>query len=389
LSGIRQNPSPWLADHVVFFMYRWLALAPAALPLLWSEWQAAYGWALLVAALLNVPATVFAQSYVRIARRTPALMAFDIFVMVLLLHGVRLSSGSEDLSGMSGAFVPYAYGSLVLPALLFGWRGGLMAGLAFVTMDRAALWSVRLPPAMTALDWADLALTMVAPPFFGSLLPLIVNLVRRASALRRQRRAESRTMILDGQARHDPHPDTFGFAAIDRGAEHGRQDETFQAPLALQATRVRAIEPSVEDLRRLLFAPFPSPELELAETLDVLALRFGQHTGVSSRVVRLGRPRRLHSAHRGVLVRLAQEALLNIQQHAHAASAVCTLRFDAMSVVLLLQDNGVGLLDGTYERPGLHALRAMHYRLAELGGRLDVFETEGGGVTVRATMPLE
>jgi signal transduction histidine kinase len=31
----------------------------------------------------------------------------------------------------------------------------------------------------------------------------------------------------------------------------------------------------------------------------------------------------------------------------------------------------------------------MHYRLAELGGRLDVFETEGGGVTVRATMPLE
>jgi signal transduction histidine kinase len=47
------------------------------------------------------------------------------------------------------------------------------------------------------------------------------------------------------------------------------------------------------------------------------------------------------------------------------------------------------LLDGTHERPGLHALRAMQYRLAEFGGRLDVFETEGGGVTVRATMPLE
>jgi signal transduction histidine kinase len=90
-----------------------------------------------------------------------------------------------------------------------------------------------------------------------------------------------------------------------------------------------------------------------------------------------------------VLVRLTQEALLNVQQHAHAASAVCTLRYDATSVVLLLQDDGVGLLDGTYERPGLHALRAMHYRLAELGGRLDVFETEGGGVTVRASMPLE
>jgi signal transduction histidine kinase len=88
-------------------------------------------------------------------------------------------------------------------------------------------------------------------------------------------------------------------------------------------------------------------------------------------------------------VRLAQEALLNIQQHAHADTAMLTLRYDTTSVALMIQDDGVGLLDGTYERPGLHALRAMQYRLAEFGGRLDVFETEGGGVTVRATMPLE
>jgi signal transduction histidine kinase len=389
LSGIRQNSSPWLADHVVFFVYRWLALALAALPLLWADWQAAYGWALLAAALLNIPATLFAQGYVRVVRRTPALMAFDVFVMVLLLHVMRLSSSSEDLNGMSGAFVPYAYSSLVLPALLFGWRGGLMAGLAFVTMDRAALWSVRLPPTMTAFDWADLALTMVAPPAFGSILPPIIELLRRISARRRQRRAETRALVLDGQPRHDSHLEAFGFAALEHNTERGRQDETTQAPLAMQATRVRAVEPSVEDLRRLLFAPFPSPDPELGEALDLLVLRFGQHTGAASRVVTLGRVRRLHSAHRSVLVRLTQEALLNVQQHAHAASAVCTLRYDATSVVLLLQDEGVGLLDGTYERPGLHALRAMHYRLAELGGRLDVFETEGGGVTVRATMPLE
>ena len=123
--------------------------------------------------------------------------------------------------------------------------------------------------------------------------------------------------------------------------------------------------------------------------IDRQNLRFGQHTGVSARVTLLGRTRVVSPIHRSLLVRLAQESLLNVQQHAHAGSAVLTLRYDASSVALLIQDDGVGLLDGTHERPGLHALRAMQYRLTEFGGRLDVFETEGGGVTVRATMPLE
>jgi glucose-6-phosphate-specific signal transduction histidine kinase len=387
LSGIRQHTSPWLADHVIFFCYRWLAWGLAGLPLFWEARPSAYSWALLATGALNIPTTLFAQGYTRAARRTPTFMAFDIFIMVLTLHLVRLSPAGESGSIM---FLPYAYSSLVLPALLFGWRGGVMAGLAFVTMDRAALWSVSLPADdMTMRDWADLALMMAAPPLFGSFLPLPVDLLRRLVARRAQRRIRRQPSPENGPARRDIPTDALSFAALDRASERRHEQESIEAPLAMQATRVRAVEPSVEDLRRLLFAPFPSPDMELAAVLDLLALRFGQHTGSATRIVTLGRLRGLHPAQRATLVRLAQEALLNIQQHAHAATAVCTLRYDATSVVLLLQDDGVGLLDGTYERPGLHALRAMHYRLAELGGRLDVFETEGGGLTVRATMPLE
>jgi hypothetical protein len=386
LSGIRQHTSPWLADHVIFFCYRWLTWGLAALPLFWTVRPSAYSWALLATGALNIPATLFAQGYTRAARRTPTFMAFDIFSMVLTLHLIRLSPAGESGSIM---FLPYAYSSLVLPALLFGWRGGVMAGLAFVTMDRAALWSVSLPADdMTVRDWADLALMMAAPPLFGSFFPLPVDLLRRIVARRKQRRIQQPSLE-SGPARRDIPTDTLSFAALDRDSEHRHEQESIEMPLAMQATRVRAVEPSVEDLRRLLFAPFPSPDMELTEVLDLLALRFGQHSGAATRIVTLGRVRGLHPAQRATLVRLAQEALLNIQQHAHAATAVCTLRYDATSVVLLLQDDGVGLLDGTYERPGLHALRAMHYRLAELGGRLHVFETEGGGLTVRATMPLE
>jgi signal transduction histidine kinase len=159
--------------------------------------------------------------------------------------------------------------------------------------------------------------------------------------------------------------------------------------LVSRTTAVRATEQSVEDLRQIVFAPFPVPDMDLPAALDLLATRFGQYTGAATRVTLLGRVRAIHRAQREVLVRLTQEALLNVQQHAHAESIMVTLRYDASSVALLIQDNGVGLLDGTHERPGLHALRAMRYRLSELDGRLDIFETEGGGVTVRAAVPLE
>ena len=152
---------------------------------------------------------------------------------------------------------------------------------------------------------------------------------------------------------------------------------------------MRTTEPGVEELRRVLFAPLPLNESDLPALLDVLSIRFGKHTGLATNVSVLGRVRTVHHTQRDVLVRLTQEALVNVQQHAHASSTAFTLRYDSKSVALMVQDDGVGLLDGTYERPGLHALRAMQYRVNELGGRMDVFETEGGGVTVRATMPLD
>jgi hypothetical protein len=88
------------------------------------------------------------------------------------------------------------------------------------------------------------------------------------------------------------------------------------------------------------------------------------------------------------LVKLAREALHNVRQHAQAHTATMTLAYAPGRVELSVRDDGVGLLDGTYERPGLHALRALHYRLAEMDGRLDVFEPHDGGLVVRGSLPL-
>lgn len=370
---------PWLADHVIFFGYRWLAWAATAGVLLAQRRGAQFASALIVSAAVNLLSMAFAQRYVRIAQRNPLTMGADIVYAVLLL---------VFTGGWSSPFVLYGYGSLVLPGLLYGWRGRVMSALSFMWLYPAALWAAGTPPSdLVAEDgWASLALRLSGPLLFAGVFPGAVELLRRVAVMRGGAGARATSVPrLERRVGGDP----IRYLPVDRAAGRSRAALPDEAPLAIQATKVRTTEQGVGDLRRVIFMPLPSVDMDLGAALDVLAVRFGQHTGTPARVTLLGRTRMLNPIYRGLMVRLAQEALLNVQQHAHAASASLTLRYDASSVSLLIQDDGVGLLDGTYERPGLHALRAMHYRLAEFGGRLDVFETEGSGVTVRATMPLE
>jgi signal transduction histidine kinase len=133
----------------------------------------------------------------------------------------------------------------------------------------------------------------------------------------------------------------------------------------------------------------PAENLTFTAAIDQLAMSFGRQGGVETRVTSMGVIRPLTNVQHGMLLRVAQEALLNVSQHAHAHTVLMTIMFEPSAVTLGIHDDGVGLLDGTYERPGMHALRAIRYRLSELDGQLAVFESESGGVTVRATLPLE
>lgn len=383
MSGIRQFQHPWLSDHVLFFSYRWLGwLIAVVIGLAQQTLLGEARWLFVFSGLVALVSTIGAQQYTRVVRRNPALLAVDMALAALLL----VSGG-----GWPGPFGLYATSALLLPALIFGWRGGLMAGLSFVTLSLAGYWANNWPPEQL---WAKAALTqllptMVVPPLSGVVLPWGIEHLRQLLTRRQHGRQRGTPSTSTQPGRDLPQNSYSRLTQAGRNTPQGRKLLNDPTPMAAPATTVRAAEQSVEDLRRVIFAPLPTPDMDLPSVLDLLAVRFHQHTGTLTRVTLLGRTRLLHRAQRGVLVRLTQEALLNVQQHAHAATINLTLRYDIASVALLIQDDGVGLLDGTYERPGLHALRAMQYRLNELGGRLDVFETEGGGLTVRAMMPLE
>jgi len=128
-----------------------------------------------------------------------------------------------------------------------------------------------------------------------------------------------------------------------------------------------ALRSHVERLR----AAHPSPPIEVSLMAD------GQ---------RLPEPLRL------ALFRIAQEALSNAVRHSGARGVRIAFHFDAEEAVLEVCDDGVGfqvperLLEGA--RVGRYGLLGMAERAEALGGRLTITSAEGGGTSIRVTVPI-
>jgi len=94
-------------------------------------------------------------------------------------------------------------------------------------------------------------------------------------------------------------------------------------------------------------------------------------------------PRRLEDG----LYRVAQEALENVVQHAHARRAVLDLSIAAEQVVLEIADDGQGFEPGQIT-PGHFGLVGMNERIRLLGGTLELKTSPEAGTLVRIVVPL-
>ncbi|MFF2808458.1 sensor histidine kinase [Streptomyces sp. NPDC058000] len=93
------------------------------------------------------------------------------------------------------------------------------------------------------------------------------------------------------------------------------------------------------------------------------------------------------------LLRVAQGAVANVREHAHASDTVLTLSYLDEDVVLDIADNGCGFTPGQENAPGAaphrgHGLRAMEVRLRQLAGTLTIESHPGEGTVVSAAVPL-
>ncbi len=83
---------------------------------------------------------------------------------------------------------------------------------------------------------------------------------------------------------------------------------------------------------------------------------------------------------------IASEAFTNALRHSVASRVEVSLGQDGHDLVVRVSDNGVGMPARVKEGVGV---RSMRERAAEVGGRLQVDPTPGGGTTVCARLPLD
>lgn len=148
----------------------------------------------------------------------------------------------------------------------------------------------------------------------------------------------------------------------------------------------------LRDARTVVGALTPD-ELEqapLPAALGRLLERTGRRCGVRTDLVVDGEPRPLPMTVEVALLRLAQGALANVQQHADAHRTTLTITYQDDAVQLDVVDDGVGFTPGARvaSSGGGFGLRAMQERLAEVHGRLSVESSPGDGTAVSAGIPL-
>lgn len=150
-----------------------------------------------------------------------------------------------------------------------------------------------------------------------------------------------------------------------------------------------AIVVELRDLARDL-RPSVLDDLGLDAAVRSLVKDVGTRAGIDGRLEIQGRARRPHPDVELALFRITQEALRNVERHAHASYARVTLTYTEQVVTLSVVDDGVGFDTSVGTRPPFDrfGLLGMKERAVWLGGRFRVVSAPGKGARVEASLPM-
>lgn len=150
------------------------------------------------------------------------------------------------------------------------------------------------------------------------------------------------------------------------------------------------VKNALREVRRIIYdlRPMTLDDLGLVPTLEKYLTRIEeQYAPVNIQFRNIGEERRLPGRMEAALFRLIQEAVQNACKHAKADMIKVSMECRQDSVVLLVNDDGVGF-DSDQERDDSFGLIGMKERVDVLEGQLTIKSEPGNGTLVIFQIPI-
>ncbi len=172
-----------------------------------------------------------------------------------------------------------------------------------------------------------------------------------------------------------------GLAQEAIGPGHAKRIACMKALIDETIVAVRRIS---DDLRPLML-----DDLGLNAAVESLARSAAERMGIEVTVRRDEEDPPVQPGVATALYRMVQEALTNVARHARATDVSIDLRVAGTHVVLVVEDNGIGLPSDALRREGSWGLRGLRERVTLFGGTLALENAPGSGARMTVRLPLD
>ena len=143
------------------------------------------------------------------------------------------------------------------------------------------------------------------------------------------------------------------------------------------------------EIRALAFLHYPAElgDRSVCSAVETLARGFGRRTGIRTSFMCVGDNSSVDGSTSLAMLRVAQEALVNVHRHSHATAAKVELKLRPTRIELRISDDGIGMPVGEMPRGSGIGLKGMRYRIEALGGSFELRNLRTGTM-VCAVVPL-
>ena len=267
------------------------------------------------------------------------------------------------------------------------WAATVVGYLAFLALGHGSNDGATLPEAAGLAAW--MVVPLIAAEVARGRREQAVELTRARDEEERRRAGEERMRI--ARELHDVVAHNMSMINVQAGvALHLVDERPEQARVALAAIK-DASKDGLTELRsvlELLRGTGEDVPRQPAPGLDDLhgLVRRTEAAGLAVRMETEGAKRALPAPVDLAGFRVVQEGLTNVVRHAGAATAVVHFAYRDDELMVQVDDDGPGAIDGSGGGRGIIGMRE---RVEALGGRLDAGPRPGGGFRLQARLPLD